>query len=341
MMKLAKWLVIGVTSAIVALTVAQDADAKRRLGGGGNSGVQRQQTAPPPAAAPAAPTAGSAAAPSTAAKPGLPAASPAAAMNQAKPSFLSRFGGPIAGILAGTALGMMLANMGIGAGGIGMFLMLLLGGIVAFAIFKIIRARSQGGMQPAMAGMGSAPASAPYSAPAQFDAPAAARNTSNDSSGNNAGGARNIFGQPLATNGVAPAQFDSAYVEQRAQQPKIPADFAVEPFVNEARKQFVRLQAANDAGNVATLRDFLTNELYEELAPEIMSRSGQQRVDIMTLNATLLEVASDAATTTASVRFTGTMKDDAEPTAEGFDEIWHIQKKGNGGWLLAGIQQVS
>ena len=42
-----------------------------------------------------------------------------------------------------------------------------------------------------------------------------------------------------------------------------------------------------------------------------------------------------------SARFTGQIREDNGP-AESVDEIWHLIKprNGNGGWLLAGIQQV-
>jgi predicted lipid-binding transport protein (Tim44 family) len=43
-----------------------------------------------------------------------------------------------------------------------------------------------------------------------------------------------------------------------------------------------------------------------------------------------------------SVRFTGMIREEAGAPAESFDEIWHLVKprQGQGGWLLAGIQQM-
>ena len=42
----------------------------------------------------------------------------------------------------------------------------------------------------------------------------------------------------------------------------------------------------------------------------------------------------------ASVRFSGSVRDNGGP-AEDFAEIWNLVKLRNGGWLLAGIQQVA
>ncbi len=356
-----KWILSAILGGIFVSLITQDADAaRRRLGSGSNSGVQREVPKAPAAATPAAPTAGTVPG-ANAAKPGT--AAPTAGLNPAaaapKPSFMSRFGGPLAGILAGTALGYMLSQMGLGSGFLGGLLMILLLGVIGFVVWRFIKSRNAGanstnnmsyaGATPAYggavggsAGSGSS-AGTPFPSSAPSSTPAAAFDTGASSSTPAPSGAKNIFGQPLETNGVAPAQFNGAYVEERTQAPKIPADFAVEPFVGEARKQFVRLQAANDSGDVSVLREFMTPSLYGELAPDIIGRNGAaQRVDIMTLNATLIEVADEPSRFIASVRFVGTMKDAAEPIAESFDEIWHIEKlKPNGGWLLAGIQQVS
>src|SRR4051812_41703925 len=83
---------------VVALTLSLasvDADAARRFGGGGNLGKQR----PAPTMKEATPS-GATAAPSQAAKPAQPAAAPGATTPplQPKPSFMSRFGGLLAGL---------------------------------------------------------------------------------------------------------------------------------------------------------------------------------------------------------------------------------------------------
>ena len=43
-----------------------------------------------------------------------------------------------------------------------------------------------------------------------------------------------------------------------------------------------------------------------------------------------------------SVRFTGLLREEADAAPAAYDEIWHLAKPltGNGGWLIAGIQQA-
>ena len=45
----------------------------------------------------------------------------------------------------------------------------------------------------------------------------------------------------------------------------------------------------------------------------------------------------------ASVRFTGMIREEAGATAQPFDEVWNFTRPigSQGGWVLAGIQQVS
>jgi predicted lipid-binding transport protein (Tim44 family) len=149
----------------LGLTLSLDASAKR-MGGGktfGSAPTHQTRQADAPAAAPAAAT-GAAATAGRAA----PAASGA-----------SRWLGPLAGIAAGGLLASMF--MGDGFEGI-QFLDILLLGLVAFVIFRLIASRRQAQGQPAMAGgmqrqmpqqapvFGSSAAARPViNAPAWFD----------------------------------------------------------------------------------------------------------------------------------------------------------------------------
>ena len=66
-----------------------------------------------------------------------------------------------------------------------------------------------------------------------------------------------------------------------------------------------------------------------------------QQTDVMMLEAVLLEVADEPGREIASIRFYGSIRENGGQ-AEEFDEIWNLVKprSGNGGWLLAGIQQA-
>jgi predicted lipid-binding transport protein (Tim44 family) len=123
---------------------------------------------------------------------------------------------------------------------------------------------------------------------------------------------------------------------------KIPAGFNVDAFVREAKKRFIGLQAANDRGDLAAIRDFVTDEMYAHLEREVRERGAVQHTDVVELNAELLEVVSEGDTHWASIRFSGLIREDASAGPQQFEEIWNLQKTagGDAGWLLAGIQQV-
>jgi predicted lipid-binding transport protein (Tim44 family) len=122
---------------------------------------------------------------------------------------------------------------------------------------------------------------------------------------------------------------------------RYPPGFDAEQFVRHAKINFTRLQAANDQRDVSTLRDFMTPGLYAEIAAQIKEQA-PQKIDVVTLDAEVLEVVTDGEAYVASVRFSGTIRERADGTAAPFSEVWHLEKpiSGNTGWLVCGIQQV-
>jgi predicted lipid-binding transport protein (Tim44 family) len=122
----------------------------------------------------------------------------------------------------------------------------------------------------------------------------------------------------------------------------IPAGFDVESFVRGAKLNFVRLQVANDRGNLEEIREFTTPEMFEALASDLPSAAAQQ-TDVAELDAQVLEVVTEGDRHWASVRFSGLVREAPGAQAEAFQEIWNLTKPvdGSTGWLLAGIQQVN
>lgn len=122
-----------------------------------------------------------------------------------------------------------------------------------------------------------------------------------------------------------------------------PAGFDAAEFVRHARLNFVRLQEAHDRKDLSTIRDFLTPEVYREIETDIRGMGDvQQRTEVLTLEAEVLDVVEEAGSYVVSVRFTGVMREATDREAEPFREIWHLQKPltGRAGWMVAGIQQA-
>ena len=125
-------------------------------------------------------------------------------------------------------------------------------------------------------------------------------------------------------------------------QQRWPADFDAAAFERQAIIGFNRLQAANDAGDATTLRDFLTPELYSELEAEMKSSWGSnQKTEAVNLKAEVLEVVTEGSVYVASVKFSGQIRENG--VVSPLNEMWHMEKSVNGssGWRVAGIQQVS
>ncbi|WP_439114684.1 Tim44 domain-containing protein [Hydrogenophaga sp.] len=288
-------------------TVAMDAEAARRMGGGKSLGMQRDATPPK------APTATPAQTPSAA--PGAAAAAPAAAAASNRSKWL----GPIAGLAAGIGLMALASHLGFGEGLANMLMIGLMIMAVLAVVGMVMRKRaaaqagSSGGM--AYAGAGAAGGSQPMPAFKAAMPPTAS------------GGS--MIGAGIGAN--APTGN------------RIPADFDVAGFVRNAKVNFIRLQAANDAGNLDDLRQFTTPEMFAELKMDLADRgAAEQHTDVVRIDGDVIDVEENADGYVVSVRFTGETREGDGAETEAFDEIWHLSKPrhGSGGWLLAGIQQM-
>ena len=147
-----------------------------------------------------------------------------------------------------------------------------------------------------------------------------------------------LYGAALA------ATLGGASAVNAASASRWPADFDAVEFERQAKLNFNRLQAANDAGDASTLRDFLTPELYRELEGEMKSAWGTpQKTEAVDLHAEVLEVVTEGNLYVVSVRFTGQLREN-NGAPDNVDEIWHVQKNlrdNKSVWLLAGIQQTT
>ena len=123
----------------------------------------------------------------------------------------------------------------------------------------------------------------------------------------------------------------------------VPADFDVPAFLRVAKLNFVRLQASNDARNLDDIREFTTPEMFAEIKLQMDERgAAAQQTDVVQLDAELIEAVTEGRQHVASVRFSGLIREEAGAAAAPFDEVWVLTKPaaGEGGWVIAGIQQV-
>jgi len=279
-----------------------DADAKR-LGGGGSIGRQSQSIGRP-TAPPAAPQQAPTAAPRPAAPP--PAAAPAPAPN--------RWLGPIAGLAAGLGLAALFSHFGMGgalASGLGSLLLIaavIFGGVLLFRMFRG-RSQNAGSANPAFAGI----------EPPMYREP--------------------VIDAPPHLADASPA---SASAAPALASWTMPADIDPAAFTHSAKVLFLRMQASSDAANLADIREFTTPEMYAEIQLEIGDRQGRpNQTEVFRLDAQMLGVEEMNQQRLASVRFNGTIREEAGAQAERFSEVWNLTQGPDGRWLLAGIQQAA
>ena len=115
-------------------------------------------------------------------------------------------------------------------------------------------------------------------------------------------------------------------------------------FERIAKMIFIRLQAANDVGDLNDLRAFTTPEMFAVVKLDLQERGGKaQQTDVVRVDAEVLDVAREAERQVVSVRFHGLIQDDGASAAEAFDEVWHLVKPSDGSreWAIAGIQPTA
>jgi predicted lipid-binding transport protein (Tim44 family) len=303
-------------------TMAFDAEAARRLGGGKSAGMQRQNVTPPATApnstgaAPsqAAPAAGTAAA----------AAAPAAAAAATKRSWM----GPIAGLAAGLGLAALASHLGMGEAFANMLMigLLVMGVLLVVGMVMRKRAAAQAGALAGAGGMGGV--GGPFGQPQPQQA--TLRSTEQQPHGGSMIGSR--LGGGLDSSAAAGTNVGT-----------IPAGFDAVAFARNAEDQFMALQAANDARDLVRLRSYLTPEMFEAAKSDIAERGdAPQQTQVFGLTAQVVNVVEEDTQYVVSVRFTGSVRDEAGAVPEDLNEVWHLVKPraGMGGWVIAGIQQV-
>lgn len=306
---------LWVAMMVVALSLSMGISTveAKRFGGGGSFGrqshsVTRQSRLPAPSQA-TNPT-----------KPAAPAATPQS--TPAKPA--SPWRNILGGALLGLGLGALLSHFGLGGAMASMISTLLMVGLLVVAVMFIARLfrRKTDDQQPrpAYAGYGgNDPASS-----APFDVPGI--------------GSRIEPSQPAALQSAQPASAGTDAAPWG-----IPAGFDTAGFLRHAKTHFIRMQAAWDKADINDIREFTTPEMYAEVRLQLQERGASpNNTDVVSLEAELLGIETVGDDYLASVRFHGMLKEALNAPAEPFEEVWNLAKpvNGQGGWLLAGIQQV-
>jgi predicted lipid-binding transport protein (Tim44 family) len=137
----------------------------------------------------------------------------------------------------------------------------------------------------------------------------------------------------------------SASARRAAKASPLPADgFDRHRVLAEVKPHFVRLQAAWDLADLATLRELTTPAMYDEIAVQLALRGpAPNRTDVLTLHAELLGIEQVGPLWLASVQYSGMLRETCEHGAVPFRELWMLTLPTDGtaqGWRLARQQAL-
>jgi hypothetical protein len=245
-------------------------------------------------------------------------AQPAAPAPQAPaPSRFGGMGGILGGLAAGLGIGYLLSHFGLGEGASSLITGLLIAMLAGFVIMFVIRR-----LLPAMSG--------------------AAQNANLANPGIQRSNLEQLPRQEPAFSPAANA-FGGVSAEPEPFQSTLPPGFDEHAFLENAKQYFVTLQKAWDQGDLASLREFSTPEMFATIQQDLAGRTdASNQTDVVTINARLLGVEIIDAHYNCSVQFSGLIREQQSAPASDFSEIWNLSKpvEGPGGWVLAGISQL-
>ncbi|PMH41862.1 preprotein translocase subunit Tim44 [Vibrio sp. 10N.286.49.B3] len=239
----------------------------------------------------------------------------AGAQNSGKKGLM---GGLMGGLLAG---GLLAAFFGGAFDGI-QFMDILIMGLIAFVIFKLMRgmlgsklgSMNQQQRQPAYGGQAE---------PSKFESQQPNANVHNfeQPAGQSAGG----FGS--AAKSDVPFNF--------------PPEFDQAAFVNGSREHYRTLQGAWNHNQLKTIEEYVSASLYEDLKAERAKVEGEQQTEVMYVDAEIVRADYDANKAQLSLQFSGRYRDAADNAEENIEDIWHLERDlttPNAPWLIVGIQ---
>ena len=244
-------------------------------------------------------------------------AAPAPAPQAPAPSRFGGMGGILGGLAAGLGIGYLLSHFGLGEAASSLITGLLIAVLAGFAIMFVMRK-----LMPKMSSAGQSP------------------NLS--SNGMQRTGLDQTPRQEPAFTPAANA-FGGVSAEPEPFQSTLPPGFDQQTFLENAKQYFATLQKAWDQGDLASLREFTTPEMFATIQQDLAGRTdASNQTDVVTINAQLLGIETADGHYFCSVQFSGMIREQQGAPASDFSEIWNLSKpvEGPGGWVLAGITQL-
>ncbi|MTI15156.1 Tim44 domain-containing protein [Sansalvadorimonas verongulae] len=119
----------------------------------------------------------------------------------------------------------------------------------------------------------------------------------------------------------------------------LPADFDLNGFLNRSRNHYRAIQEAWNSGDLETIRDYVSPDLFDHLKRERATLTGDQHTEVMYVDAELVRADHLMGKTELSLKFSGRYRDNVERVEEKITDIWHLEQAREGApWLIVGIE---
>ncbi|MFA0085206.1 preprotein translocase subunit Tim44 [Vibrio sp. 10N.286.49.C2] len=231
-------------------------------------------------------------------------------------------GGLMGGLLAG---GLLAAFFGGAFEGI-QFMDILIMGLIAFVIFRLMRG-VLGAKQGSMNQQGQQPAFGGNNTRNPFEKPQQQQQQQNFQSFEQPQGAATGGGFGAAGHSDVPHNY--------------PPGFDSVAFLNGAREHYRILQGAWNHNELHTIEEYVSASLLQDLISERAKLEGEQHTDVMYVDVEVVRADHDASKAQLSLQFSGRYRDTADGVEEDIEDIWHLERdltQPNAPWLIVGIQ---
>ena len=119
----------------------------------------------------------------------------------------------------------------------------------------------------------------------------------------------------------------------------LPADFDLNGFLNRSRNHYRTIQEAWNTGDLGTIREYVSPDLFDHLQRERATLTGDQHTEVMYVDAELVRADHIMGKTELSLKFSGRYRDNVERVEEKITDIWHLEQASAGApWLIIGIE---
>ncbi|MDW6003558.1 Tim44 domain-containing protein [Vibrio mangrovi] len=122
---------------------------------------------------------------------------------------------------------------------------------------------------------------------------------------------------------------------------RYPPEFDRTAFIDGAREHYRILQGAWNHNELETIREYVSASLFEDLKAEREKLTGEQHTDVMYVDAEFVRADYDANRAQLSLQFSGRYRDPVEGIEEEITDIWHLERDltvPGAPWLIVGIQ---